>query len=244
MIPWYERSFGREYLDLYAHRDLAEARRDIEAITALINPHRDEPLLDLGCGAGRHLVALKEAGFTSLVGLDLSAELLEEAKSSLGDTVELVRTDMRQILFSSHFETVLSLFTTFGYFETDEENELVLTAVAGCLKVGGVFLMDYLNSTRVLKDLVPEDERMLGHKRVRHRRSVSPDGSRVEKETIITGSGDQKTQYHESVRLYSVYEVTQMLENTGFEVIRFYGSLQGEDFEADSKRLIATARKR
>ena len=49
MSTWYEESFGYEYLELYAHRDAAEARADVEAIVYLLNPPKDEPLLDLCC---------------------------------------------------------------------------------------------------------------------------------------------------------------------------------------------------
>ena len=77
MTQWYEESFGREYLELYAHRDAAEARADIAAILCLLSPPKDEPLLDLCCGACRHVLILREMGFDQIVGLDLSAELLE-----------------------------------------------------------------------------------------------------------------------------------------------------------------------
>ena len=62
MTAWYEHAFGREYLALYPHRDDTEAERDVRSIIDLIVPNKDEPLLDLGCGAGRHLVALHRAG--------------------------------------------------------------------------------------------------------------------------------------------------------------------------------------
>ncbi|HUT18782.1 MAG TPA: class I SAM-dependent methyltransferase, partial [Anaerolineae bacterium] len=77
MSPWYEDSFGSEYLELYAHRDEEEARSEIEAVVRLLDPPREEPLLDLCCGACRHILVLREMGFTRIVGLDLSEKLLE-----------------------------------------------------------------------------------------------------------------------------------------------------------------------
>ncbi len=244
MIPWYEKNFGREYLSLYAHRDLAEARRDIDAMVRLINPIKDKPLLDLGCGAGRHLVALRESGFESLVGLDLSQELLDKASEGLGKNVQLIRADMREIPFSSYFLTVLSLFTTFGYFDSDLENESVLKAVVDSLKSGGQFLMDYLNSTRVARDLVPEDVRVVDGKQVTHKRSISSNGHRVEKRTMVENSDGSRTEYNESVRLYLAGEVTDMLQSAGFENIQCYGSLKGEPFDENAGRLIIAAKKR
>ena len=78
-------------------------------------------------------------GFTQLVGLDLSEELLQvgacdlaQACTDAGQSLEgvrLVRSDMRSIPYEDHFATVLSLFTSFGYFEEDRENQAVLWAV-------------------------------------------------------------------------------------------------------------------
>ena len=83
MTAWYEESFGAEYLQLYAHRDQAEAAAHVRAIQALLDPPQDEPLLDLCCGGGRVLVALWQAGFRHLAGLDLSADLLQAAAGAL-----------------------------------------------------------------------------------------------------------------------------------------------------------------
>jgi len=251
MIPWYERSFGREYLNLYAHRTLSEARSDVRAIVKLISPPREEPLLDLGCGAGRHLLALAELGFTKLVGLDLSEELLAVAaeRLSLGDDVcgrevRLLRADMRDIPFEDEFATVLSLFTSFGYFEKDEENEAVLTAICRALRAGGTFLIDYMNRDLVIANLVPRDEMTLSDRFVQNSRCLTDDGRRIEKTTTITTEAGAKHEFHESVRLYSMLEMRQMLTVSGFVHIRSYGSLRGERFGAESARLIMVAEKR
>ena len=244
MIPWYERSFGREYLELYAHRDLDEARADIRAIIKLVAPSKDTAILDLGCGAGRHLIALQEMGFTKLVGLDLSSELLKEARAALKrNSVELICGDMREIPYANRFGTVLSLFTTFGYFEKDTENEAVLRAVARSMTSGGAFLMDYLNRDHVIDNLDPEDERTLEGKRVVHRRWLSDNGQRVEKATIIISETGGEAEFHESVRLYTRDDVSSMLKKAGLTCLRHYGSLEGEDFGQESKRLIIVARK-
>ena len=56
---WYRRAFGKTYLEIYSHRDMAEARALIQLLgrEGLLP---DTPVLDLGCGGGRHLTALAE----------------------------------------------------------------------------------------------------------------------------------------------------------------------------------------
>ena len=247
MIPWYVHCFGREYLDLYPHRDDAEAQADVEAIIELIDPPKDEPLLDLGCGAGRHLVALHSAGFRHIVGLDLSAELLEIAAQRLtkagAEGIKLVNADMAHIPYEEHFGTVLSLFTSFGYFERDEENVTVFAAVRKAALPGGRFLIDYMNRDWVIANLVGQEEKDVAGRRVRIERRLTAGRRRVEKTTRVLGpEGEEKT-YHESVRLYSPLDVEQMLEAEGFVNVRRYGSLRGAPHRSESPRLILVGEK-
>ena len=253
MTTWYEDSFGYEYLELYAHRDVAEARADIEAVVRLLDPPRDEPLLDLCCGACRHVLVLREMGFTQLVGLDLSSELLEVAARDLAEDgtqsaqacadVELVRSDMRQIPYENHFTTVLSLFTSFGYFERDEENQAVFEAVYRALRPGGKFLIDYMNRDYVIANLVERDEKVLPDRHIQNVRCLTDECRRVEKTTTVTTKGGQVREFHESVRMYAQSEMVCMLEGAGFTDVTCYGSLDGQACGPDSKRLILIVEK-
>jgi SAM-dependent methyltransferase len=254
MSAWYEQSFGREYLELYSHRDEAEARADIEAIIHLLDPPRDEPLLDLCCGACRHVLVLREMGFSRIVGLDLSGELLDVASEKLAAVyaqetdpscaqVDLVCSDMRDIPYESYFVTVLSLFTSFGYFQTDTENQEVFDAVYRALRPGGRFLIDYLNRDYVIANLVERDEVTLPDRHIQHVRCLTSGCRRVEKTTIVTTGTGQAHEFHESVRMYSRREMIGMLDAAGFESIQCYGSLEGQSCDRESKRLILIAEK-
>jgi len=247
MIPWYARSFGQEYLELYPHRDDIEAQADVQAIIALLAPPREEPLLDLGCGAGRHLLALHKAGFHRLSGLDLSPELLEIAKARIAalgaEGIELLRADMRHIPYVEHFATVLSMFTSFGYFEKDEENKAVLATVSRALQPRGRFLMDYVNREWVIAHLIPKEELVRDAKHFWIERQVSEDQRRVEKKVRIVSLGGEEKVFNESVRMYTPLEMEGLLNTTGFTGVQRYGSLQGVPHRAESPRLILVAEK-
>jgi SAM-dependent methyltransferase len=250
---WYEKSFGHEYLALYAHRDAAEARADIQAVVDLLAPPRDQPLLDLCCGACRHLMVLYEMGFSQLVGLDLSGELLAAGAEDLAgacpgsdrvpDGVCLVRSDMRAIPYEAYFATVLSLFTSFGYFDRDEQNQAVFHAVYRALRPGGQFLIDYLNREDVIAHLVERDVKILPGRQIQNVRCLTDECRRVEKTTTVIDQAGQQRVFHESVRMYSPSEMVAMLEAEGFASIRTYGSLDGQAFGPNSKRLILVAEK-
>jgi SAM-dependent methyltransferase len=254
MSHWYEDSFGSEYLELYAHRDKEEARSDIEAIVQLLDPPRDEPLLDLCCGACRHVAALRELGFTQIVGLDLSQELLEAGARRLASDagealwrpcagVELVQSDMREIPYRGYFATVLSLFTSFGYFERDEENARVLREVFQALRPAGRFLIDYMNREYVIATLVEHDVKTLGDRHIQNVRCLTDGCRRVEKTMTVTGADGEVRQFHESVRMYSRHDMVEMLRAAGFADVVCYGSLEGAACSEHSPRLILIAGK-
>ena len=251
MTSWYEESFGHDYLELYAHRDAAEARADIQAVVSLLSPPKDEPLLDLCCGACRHLAVLREMGFGQLVGLDLSRDLLrvggeEPSREGLecpAAGLSLVRADMRAVPFRETFATVLSLFTSFGYFQGDEDNQMVLRTVHRALRAGGSLLIDYMNRDHVIANLVERDENWLPDRRVQNVRCLTDGCRRVEKTTAVVTSTGVSREFHESVRLYSEREMADMLKDEGFVKIRSYGSLRGDAFRPGSKRLVLVAEK-
>ena len=247
MTAWYEDTFGRDYLSLYPHRNDEEAHRDVSGILRLIDPPRDEPLLDLCCGAGRHLVAFRHAGFTRLTGLDLSKDLLAEARARLDaesmEDIQLLRADMREIPGCNLYGTIVSLFTSFGYFEDASEDGRVLRSAYRTLTHGGTFLLDTLNRAYVIASLVPNEEKELDGKRTIIYRHITSDGLRVEKETRITQPGSPETTYRESVRMYERTEIEEMLREIGFIDPRFYGGLKGQAFSDESPRMVFVASK-
>ncbi len=247
MTHWYEETFGRDYLALYSHRDIAEAHADVAAIADLIAPPKGAPLLDLCCGAGRHLLALHNTGFVDLTGIDLSQTLLDVARRRLdavgGAEIRLLRSDMRRIPFRGRFATVLSLFTSFGYFDDAEEDAAVLRAAHGALRPGGTFVMDTLNRPWTVAHLAPRSEEAIGGHRAVIRRAVSPDGLRVEKEIRVEPEDESPRVYRESVRMYTVDEMHELLERSGFVDTRFHGGLDGRPYDSTHPRMVVVARK-
>src|SRR5262249_23487329 len=139
-MAWWESWFGEEYLELYPHRDLASARREVAFALARLDPD-PQPLLDLCCGTGRHPLRLLEQGI-SPVGLDYCATVRELARSR-DERLPLVRGDMRHLPFADgSFHSVINFFTSFGYFLAEADNRTVLAEVRRVLRPGGHFLCD------------------------------------------------------------------------------------------------------
>lgn len=232
---WFREWFGETYLELYPHRDEEEARRGVDLFRELAGPAPGARVLDLACGAGRHLAPLAEAGLRP-VGLDLSRPLLRRARE--GADAPLARGDMRALPFrAGAFDAVVQFFTSFGYFRRREEDRRVLEEVRRVLRPGGAFLLDFLHADRVRRELVAEDVREIGGRTVRQRRSI--DGDRVVKEIEVEreGEGEADT-YHERVRLYEPEELEAMLASVGLRVRERRGDYRGAPFGRDAPRLL------
>jgi SAM-dependent methyltransferase len=183
--PWYIDGFGAHYLELYAHRNDREALQSLKLLDVAGLDLAGRVLLDLGCGPGRHLAALSRRG-AKVLGLDLSRDLLRVAagRGLDGEQGFLLRGDMRKLpLSNSSVDGVLSMFTSFGYFPEDAENWTVLDEVARVLRPGGFYLFDFLNRSRVERDLRSESEVEGVSFTAKERRRV--EGDRVFKEVRI-----------------------------------------------------------
>ncbi|MDP4231468.1 MAG: class I SAM-dependent methyltransferase, partial [Bacteroidota bacterium] len=160
---WYEDWFADErYLALYLHRNTAEAERALDLIERTTGIGKDAAILDLACGAGRHSISLAKRGYTTITGIDLSPTLIAEAKKNAvaeGVAVRFELQDMRS--FTGSYDLVMNLFTSFGYFPDDAENEAVICRVGACLKASGYFVIDFLNAEIVRRDLVTHDEKTI-----------------------------------------------------------------------------------
>ncbi|MDF2646602.1 MAG: SAM-dependent methyltransferase [Paenibacillus sp.] len=238
---WYEESFGEDYLLVYKHRDIQGAAREVRKMIAWLKLSHHSHVLDLCCGMGRHALALAEAGYC-VTGVDLSPVLLREARSADPyNRIRWVESDMRSLpydeTFSEGFDAVVNLFTSFGYFEDDNEQLKVLRQIRQALKIGGRFIIDYLNARYVTEHLVLHSERNEEGMHISETRSMQ--NGFVTKEIVVQGSGRPPRRYTERVKLYSLETMTGMLNEAGLIVDDVYGSYDEDSYDdRQSPRMI------
>lgn len=247
---WYRSAFEKAYLALYAHRDLGEAAQVTRMLSERLGLTRSHRLLDLCCGPGRHLVFLREC-VGEAVGFDLSAALLNYAAEHLRetlmpDTIEratLVRGNMRHLPFApASFDRVVNLFTSFGYFKTDDENASVLTEVGRLLCPGGRFAIDHINREHLLAHFTPRSERTLSDgSRVDETRHWRVESERVEKDVVLTRPDGSTLEWNESVRVFEPESLEAMLIAAGLRPIERLGNYTATPWTPQSERLIILA---
>lgn len=232
---------------LYFYGDTLTEQRTGQEVEFLVNELRlDRPvrILDLACGYGRHANRLAQLSH-SVVGVDITLGFLKIAEKDArakGVNVSYIHRDMRDIDFEQEFDRVVLLFTSFGYFE-DEDNLRVLDNVARALKPGGLFCFDTLNRDMFLKTFLPYHvtekstdlmidritfDSMAG--RFYNRRMVIRDDKRKDKPFFV--------------RLYSPTEMRNLLARVGLSIDRIYADFGSKPFTGESRRMIVIAGKR
>ena len=237
-VEWFESWFGEDYVALYPHRNEAEAERAVALIADALGDRPVRAVLDLACGSGRHARYLGRRWWTS--GVDLSEVLLRIAQRN-GTPAKLVRADIRALPYrNDSFDLIVNLFTSFGYFATDEEHEVVVRDLWRVIRTGGTFVLDFLNDRVVRDRLVPRDETLIRGRTVEQRREITADGRFVVKHIDIKDEGHE---FIERVRLFSTEELVAMLERAGFRIERSYGDYDGAPLGNESPRVILFARR-
>ena len=229
MGEWFKDWFDGDYAAIYGHRDQQEAENAVAMALRQAPALARGPVLDLGCGAGRHLAVLRRSNKLAL-GLDLSPTLLALAPAELRPW--LLRGDMRQLpLRNGSLSGITLWFTPFGYF-SDEQNRALLLRLRELLRPGGVLLLDYMNARQVREHLVPRDETTRAGLHVLSTRSM--EGDRLVKHMTLTRleTGAQR-QVKESVRLYEPEELRAMARACGLELKAQAGDYQGAAFAPD-----------
>ena len=246
-IPWYKTFFGEDYLHLYEPvLTLERTQREVDGIVNLLALPQGSSILDLCCGHGRHAIPLAQRGYR-VTGEDLSEVFLREAEKAAhaqGVQVQWVQGDMRNIPYENEFDAVINIFTAFGYFESQDEDQKVLQQVSKALKPGGLFLLETLHREGLMRRYTPQ---MI---------SYYPEGL-IELEErsfdLLTSHNDvkitmlypdgQRKEYGFSHRVYTLTELAQMLTMAGLQVKEYSGAWDRSALTIDNFRLILLSQK-
>lgn len=163
-MGWYRSWFGtRYYALLYGHRNERDARIWVDAILQRWALPKGARILDMACGRGRHSGWFQDRGMV-VSGIDISEDSIAEARVQ-HPGVDFHVHDMRETFAVEQFDAVTCMFTSLGYFDSADDDHKVLKAAYDALKPGGYFVVDFMNTPRVLSELVASEQ--LVHEGVR-----------------------------------------------------------------------------
>lgn len=217
-----------------------EARRLIDKLDERFQFRPGQKFLDLACGKGRHAIYMNRKGL-DVIGVDLSPQNIAEAKVHENDRLHFFVHDMRDIFSHATFDYVVNLFTSFGYFDTESENEQAICATATAMKPGGYFIMDYLNPVLVKRNMVPCEERNIDDIQFKINRRFSEGYFLKDIEFEV----EEKTFFfQEKVQAIGKKEFFKYFQKAGLVIEEVYGDYQLNEFDENlSSRMIFVLKK-
>ncbi len=228
---WFDTPF---YHILYKDRDHTEAETFMNNLTNYLNIPEGGKILDLACGKGRHAIYLNSIGY-NVTGVDLSENSIAHAKQFENESLHFEVHDMCKP-YNEQFDAVFNLFTSFGYFDKDEDNLNTIKAIKADLNEFGFGVIDFMNTDFVLKTLIHEENKTVDGIEF-HLKRHEEDGYII-KEIAFIHEGDDY-HYQEHVRAFSLEDFEALFKKAGVYLLDIFGDYKLRKFDKkESSRLI------
>lgn len=240
-MNWFESWFNSKYYHiLYKKRDEKEARLFIDNLLDYLSLKKGAKIIDIACGKGRHAAYLSSMGF-SVIGIDLAKNSILEAKKDEIKNLKFFVHDMRNSYKKNYFDLSLNLFTSFGYFKNDQDDQKAILAMVKNLKKNGILIIDFMNVKKIIDSLVLENLEVINGIRFSVKREIVK--NRIVKSIKVIDKS--KTLYfQEKVKTLMLEDFTKILKEACVEIIDIFGSYSLDEFdEKVSDRLILIAKK-
>ncbi len=241
---WFSDWFNSSYYHaLYQHRDDTEALQFIHNLIAFLKPKPHATMLDIACGKGRHSKALFDAGF-DVTGIDLSPASIDAASTMKTNGLTFSCHDMRETFKANYFDYAFNFFTSFGYFDTHQEHQLAISAMAANLKEEGTLVIDYLNVGVVEEN--SDNEAVTQIDTLVFYTKKWQDDLFLFKEIRVVDAVSNAVLgvFEERVRKYGLHDFTLFMQKAGLAVTATFGDYQLGPYNMErSDRLIMVAKK-
>lgn len=248
---WWQDVFGEKYLKTYA--DIVtddRAKIETDFLIEFVGPAASDRILDVACGHGRHANALAARGYT-VTGIDQASSYIDIAKKNASDLATpptFAVADMRSLPFGgTEFDFIINMYTSFGYFDNESDNERVLAEIHRVLTNGGKFVLDLSNVYKRAVDFMD----IMGEKvtmsvsnglEVHATENFDPIASRWHSHVEWVEDGKDMS-YDSNVRLFTPVEISSLLKKSGLTPVRFFGDFDGSQYRLESPRMIVVAEK-
>ncbi|MDO6744492.1 class I SAM-dependent methyltransferase [Tenacibaculum soleae] len=231
---WFDTSY---YHTLYKHRNDADAQFFMRNITSFLKLPQASFIADLPCGKGRHSVYLNSLGY-KVTGGDLSNNSIQHAKKFENDTLNFEVWDMRDPL-ENKYDAIFNLFTSFGYFDDDNEDIAILKSIKNGLNENGVFVLDFLNVEKVKATLVTEEVKTIDGIEFHIKREIK-NGFILKHISFIA---DEKNHtYTEQVKFLTLDKMQTYFKESDLKIKHVFGDYGLNNFDKNtSDRLILIA---
>jgi SAM-dependent methyltransferase len=217
---WYRYYAARRLAELTPERiadDRAAAEHDLDALLARTDLQPGDRILEIGCGWGRHTLALAARGFSNITSIDIAPEPLVLARALAGEAG--LRCEFRQQDFlcvdDGPYTAAISLYDrSVCGFPTEEQDAYSLRHIASLLRPGGWLVLGindwpfHLPAARRDWRVIPDGIELV---------DVQPDRAAMtctDSVTLVRSSGPRE-RYELTRRHYYLPELRRLLADAG-----------------------------
>ena len=241
MTSWYETFFSGLSVEFWIHAAPPPSSEELDFLREQFAIQPGKRVLDIPYGAGRHAVPLAELGY-AVTGLDISAQFLSEAQrfaKERGVSVDWRLGDMRTLAFEREFDAALCFGNSFGY-GSERDNLRFLSQVARSLRPGARFVLETYCAEFAARTFQERGWFEAGGITMLEENEYDLAGGGIKTEyTFLSGARTEKKRGWQ--RMYSFRELVLLLEEAGFGQAEGFRSLDREQLDLKSGRLIVTA---
>jgi SAM-dependent methyltransferase len=238
---WFSEWFNSPYYHiLYQNRDEKEAEFFLRNVVSKLQLEPQTRIVDLACGKGRHAIFLNNLGF-DVTGVDLATKSIDYANAFANDRLHFEVQDLRCLHFEQRFDAAFNLFTSFGYFKSLEEDQLVIQNIHSILNPNGLVLIDFMNVNCVIERLVENERKTINNIEFTIHKWI--ENGFIYKR-IGVQDGNQSFEFTEKVQALQLHHFETLLNTTHFSIQHVFGNYALDSFNPNgSDRLIIVARK-
>ena len=226
---YFERGYAQRW-GLQAPTD--DVRLQADSLWNLLQLCPRSRVIDIGCGHGRHALALARSG-ADVVGLDFSVALLNRARHLAADLqtqVRWVRGDMRRLPCRSECARAAILIDAFGFFDSEAEHDEVLREAARVLTTGGRLALKVVNGGPILSAFRETNREERDGVVISISSTLTMDPPRMTQRISVSGPRGQG-EYERRQRLYRAEELGAALEHAGFAIVGVFAGPDGASFD-------------
>lgn len=245
---WDDEYISEQMLNLHLNPDIEAAsktKKTIEAETSFIikltSMDKNTSVLDLGCGPGLYVKEFAKTG-AKVTGIDISEHSIDYADKNIKPeykNTNFIKMNYLDMDFKESFDIAMLIFYDFCALNTSEQN-MLLAKIHTALKDDGFFIFDIvtenMETSISTKISVCEEGFWIPNPYIEILDTYLYDDPKTAglQYVIIDESGSTRIIriYH---RLFSLIEITEILNKNGFKIKNIYKNLQGEAFRKVSE---------